>query len=46
VYERAITNDVWWAGNWDNALKLEKTFEKGSHTIIIYGAENCCDGAA
>lgn len=37
---------MWWAGNWNSnaVFKLKYDFPKGKHTIIVYGAEGCCDG--
>lgn len=38
---------MWWNGNWNSndVLNLDYTFDSGEHTIVVYGAEGCCDGA-
>jgi hypothetical protein len=39
--------DMWWSGNWAYTpaiLSFTSTLSSGSHTIDIYGQENCCDG--
>jgi hypothetical protein len=40
-------NDLWWANDWDSIGV--RSFDTGSlsvgtHTITVYGFENCCDG--
>jgi hypothetical protein len=40
------TNNLWWAGDWNSpaVLQINKKFNKGKHTIVVYGGEDCCDG--
>lgn len=40
------TNDVWWAGDWNNGGVQygAADFEPGTHKIIVYSGEGCCDG--
>ena len=40
--------DMWWGGSWsDPALLLQAsvTLAAGSHTLELYGFEDCCDGS-
>lgn len=40
--------DMWWNGNWNapgQSLQWSSTLKAGLHEILIYGLENCCDGA-
>lgn len=41
------TNDLYWAGDWSNGsiLSINTTLPAGAHRIVLYGIENCCDGA-
>ncbi len=42
-------NSMWWNGNYNNAsqfLQATLNLSSGTHTLSIYGLENCCDGAA
>lgn len=38
---------MWWAGNWNSnaVFRLNYDFTAGDHSVVIYGAEGCCDGA-
>lgn len=41
------TDDLWWRRNWQHSDVFSLTaydFTKGSHTLDVYFAENCCDG--
>ena len=41
------SNDMWWAGNYNNAsqfLSGSGNLSAGNHTLSIYGLEGCCDG--
>ncbi len=41
------SNDMWWAGNYNNAsqfLSGSSALSAGNHTLSIYGLEGCCDG--
>ncbi len=41
------SNDLWWAGNYNNAnqfLAGSSTLSAGNHTLSIFGLEGCCDG--
>jgi hypothetical protein len=42
------SGDHWWAGNVNKALPLDvaHTFDIGLHTMVVYGAEGCCDGGS
>ena len=40
--------DMWWAGSWANtaqSLQTNVALSVGYHSIEIFGAEDCCDGA-
>jgi len=39
--------NMWWSNQFDipQALDVTQTLEKGQHTMVVYGAEGCCDGA-
>lgn len=39
--------DLWWSNSWDsNSVRSFDTGDMsiGTHTITVYGFENCCDG--
>ena len=41
------SNDMWWAGNYNNGsqfLSGSSALSAGNHTLSIYGLEGCCDG--
>ncbi|HSH72848.1 MAG TPA: CCXG family PEP-CTERM protein [Methylophilaceae bacterium] len=41
------TNDMWWAGNYNNAsqyFSISLNLSAGNHVLNIYGLEACCDG--
>ena len=41
-------HDMWWAGSYSNPsqyLAGSIFLSPGTHTLDVYGAENCCDGA-
>ena len=41
------TNDMWWAGNYENASQnftISLNLSAGNHTLNIYGLEGCCHG--
>lgn len=42
------SGDHWWNGKLDKALPLDIThdFSPGMHTMVVYGAEKCCDGSS
>jgi hypothetical protein len=42
------SGDHWWAGQYGRALPLDFTheFSIGLHTMEVFGAEGCCDGAS
>ncbi|UZE96609.1 CCXG family PEP-CTERM protein [Alkalimarinus alittae] len=43
------TDNLWWAYNWNNSdvmHVLDNTLTAGAHTLEIYWAENCCNGAS
>jgi len=39
--------NMWWSGNYNipMALDMTQTLTAGQHTMVIYGAEGCCDGS-
>lgn len=40
--------DMWWEGNWNlpgQTLQWSSNLQIGVHEILIYGLEDCCDGA-
>ena len=43
------TDDLWWTYNWNNSdvmHVLDNTLTAGAHSIEIYWAEKCCNGAS
>jgi hypothetical protein len=43
------TDNLWWSYNWNNSdvmHVLDNTLASGKHTIELYWAENCCNGAS
>jgi hypothetical protein len=45
--KREAASDMWWAGNLQKAQPLDvegMLLSTGWHTLVVYGAENCCDG--
>ncbi len=43
------TDDLWWSYNWNHSdvmHVLDNTLASGNHTIEIYWAEKCCNGAS
>jgi len=39
------STDLWWAGNWGGQiLSISANLASGTHTLKIYGLEDCCDG--
>merc|ERR1719487_145990 len=38
--------DHWWSHDLNRALPLDiiHNFDRGMHTMVVYGAEGCCDG--
>jgi len=48
VSERVITDDVWWANNWNNPDVFTTTFDFAagdSYTLQWVGFEDCCGGS-
>ncbi|MCR9096507.1 MAG: CCXG family PEP-CTERM protein [bacterium] len=48
VYERVITDDVWWDYDWNNPDVFETTFDFAagdSYTLAWVGFEGCCGGS-
>lgn len=48
VSERVITDDVWWAYNWNNPDVFTTTFDFAvgdSYTLMWVGFEGCCGGS-
>jgi hypothetical protein len=44
------TNDMWWNYNWYyeagiQTFQFASLLSAGSHTLLMYGQEDCCDGA-
>lgn len=37
-------NNLWWAYNWGHPDVLEGNVEANSHELVLYWAENCCNG--
>lgn len=49
LYERAITDDVWWAYDWSNPDVFTTTFDfeaGASYTLAWLGFEGCCGGSS
>jgi hypothetical protein len=49
LYERVITDDVWWAYDWNNSDVFTTTFDfvlGDSYTLIWVGYEGCCGGSS
>lgn len=49
VFERVITDDVWWAYDWNNPDVFETTFDfvaGESYTLAWVGFEGCCGGSS
>jgi hypothetical protein len=42
------SGDHWWSHNYNKALPLDIShkFDAGLHTMVVYGAEGCCDGTS
>jgi len=43
------TDNLWWSYNWNHSdvmHVLDNTLTAGAHSIEIYWAENCCNGAS
>ncbi len=42
------TGDMWWSNDWNNTssvlLSGSQALSSGSHTMTLYGLEDCCDG--
>lgn len=41
------SGDLWWGGNWNNTaqlLQVTQTLSAGTHRLVLYGLEGCCDG--
>jgi len=48
LYERVISDDVWWANDWNNSDVFTTTFDFAlgdSYTLIWVGYEGCCGGS-
>ncbi len=48
VYERVITDDVWWGNDWNDPDVFETTFDFAagdSYTLAWVGFEGCCGGS-
>jgi len=42
------SDDMWWSGDLNKAISVDIThyFTAGTHTVVAYGAEGCCDGGS
>ena len=45
-FKFAEQSNIWWRKDWDNSdvLTVEFDYEPGTHHVVIYGGESCCDG--
>ena len=49
LYERVITDDVWWGNSWNNPDVFTTTFDfevGDSFTLVWVGFEGCCGGTS